>query len=97
MTSSPEEQQTFSFVEDVVLQVIGDEAVILKLQEEVVFSLNETGARIAQLIAAGHPLGIVIELLSREYGISRDDMAREVKGLVDVLRSRRLVVIGSGQ
>ena len=45
--------QKLSFAPDVVVQVINGEALILKLQEEEVFSLNETGARVAQLIDEG--------------------------------------------
>ena len=42
--------QQLSFAPDVVVQVINGEALILKLHDEEVFSLNETGARVAQLI-----------------------------------------------
>src|SRR4026207_318252 len=45
-----------SFAPDVIVQTIDGEALILKLHDEEVFSLNATGARIAQLIADGQRL-----------------------------------------
>ena len=84
--------QTFSFAPDVVVQVINGEALILKLQEEEVFSLNETGARVAQLIGEGRSLGAVIDTLTAEYEMSRQDIEREVTDLVQTLVSKGLVV-----
>ena len=80
------------FASDVVLQVVDDEALVLKLQDETVFSLNDTGARIAQLIDGGYAVEEVAHILAREYGAPRDAVESEVKGLVQVLRSRGLVV-----
>lgn len=80
------------FASDVVLQVIDGEALVLKLQDETVFSLNDTGARIAQLIDSGHPIDEVARILAREYGAPREEVEREVKSLVRVLRNKGLVV-----
>ena len=80
------------FASDVVLQVINGEALVLKLQDETVFSLNDTGARIAQLIDRGHPIDDVTAMLSREYGVSRREVEVEVTRLVQMLRSKGLVV-----
>ena len=87
-----ENDQTVSLAAGVVLQVIDGEALILNLNDEAVFSLNETGARIARLIEEGQPLRVIAETLSREYDISREDAQREVEGLVTVLREQRLVI-----
>jgi hypothetical protein len=85
-------RQNFSFAPDVVVQVINGEALILKLQEEEVFSLNETGARVAQLIDEGRSLDAVIDTLTAEYETSRQDIEREVNDLVQALVSKGLVV-----
>lgn len=85
-------RQTFSFAPDVVVQVIKGEALILKLQEEEVFSLNETGARVAQLIDEGRSLDAMIDTLTAEYETSRQDIEREVNDLVQALVSKGLVV-----
>jgi len=80
------------FASDVVLQVIDGEALVLKLQDETVFSLNDTGARIAQLIDAGHGTEEVVRILCREYGAARDEVQPEVMALVQTLRAKGLVV-----
>ena len=89
MTDHP---QNLSFAPDVVVQVINGEALILKLLEEEVFSLNETGARVAQLIGEGRSLDAVIDALTDEYPIAREDIEREVNDLVQALVSKGLVV-----
>ena len=84
--------QKLSFAPDVVLQVINGEALILKLQEEEVFSLNETGARVAQLIDEGRSLDAVIDALTDEYATARENIEHEVKDLVKALVSKGLVI-----
>ena len=85
---------TFSFAPDVVLQVIDDEALILKLQQEVVFALNETGARIAHLIGEGQSIDLVSETLAREYERCVTEIRPEVERLIDVLKSKGVLVVG---
>jgi coenzyme PQQ synthesis protein D (PqqD) len=80
------------FASDVVLQVIDGEALVLKLQDETVFSLNDTGARIAQLIACGRSLDDVAKILANEYGVSREAVESEVESLAQRLRSKGLIV-----
>jgi uncharacterized protein YlzI (FlbEa/FlbD family) len=84
--------QQLSFAPDVVVQVINGEALILKLHEEEVFSLNETGARVAQLIEQRRSLDEVIDTLTDEYETAREQIEREVNQLVQALVSKGLVV-----
>jgi hypothetical protein len=72
--------------------VINGEALILKLHEEEVFSLNETGARVAQLIELRRSLGEVIDTLTDEYETGREQIERDVNDLVQALVSKGLVV-----
>lgn len=89
--------QRLTFAPDVIVQTIDGEALILKLQDEEVFSLNATAARIAQLIADGQRLDALIDILCSEYGTSRNDVEREVGSLVQALLSKGLVVIDRDQ
>lgn len=82
---------------DVVVQVIGGDALVLNLRSETVFSLNATGARIAELIAAGTALETVIERLAAEYGADRAEIARDVDDLVKTLMARGLLILQSDQ
>ena len=85
-------QQKVVFAADVILQVIDREALLLKLDDEVAFSLNETGARIAQLIVEGHGLDALVSILADEYATSGSDVEREVTGLVQALLQKGLLV-----
>lgn len=84
--------QRLSFAPDVIVQTIDGEALILKLHDEEVFSLNQTGARVARLIADGQPLDAIIDILSAEYGVGRSDVQREVGDLVRALVTRGLLI-----
>jgi hypothetical protein len=81
-----------AFAKDVVIQVIGGDALVLNLQHETVFSLNPTGARIAELIGQELSLDAVIDTLCHEYGVERHEVAPDVHELVDALLIRGLVV-----
>ena len=85
--------QRFTLAADVVLQVIDDEALLLNLHDETIFSLNETGARIAQLMSDGKAVSQVVDILSEEYCIDREAIVREIRQLVEDLTSRGLIVL----
>jgi hypothetical protein len=76
---------------DVVLQQIGDEAVLLKLNEETVFVLNGTAAGIAALIEQGLPVPAIVEALAAQYAAPADVVAGDVRALIDVFVRRGLV------
>lgn len=80
------------FAPDVVLQVIGDEALILKLNDERVFSLNSTAARIAQLIAERFDVDGIAERLALEYGQDPAVVRHEVELVATWLMERGLLV-----
>ena len=94
--SAPHRARQVAFAKDVVIQVIGGDALVLNLRDETVFSLNPTGARIAQLISTPTRVDAVVDALCLEYGAEREDLARDVDDLVDALVSRGLVVVISG-
>jgi Coenzyme PQQ synthesis protein D (PqqD) len=82
-----------SFAPDVVLQVIDGDALLLKLQDEEVFSLNATGARIAELVAEGLFLDAIVARLAHEYEASPSDVRKDVDDLVRTLRAKGLLVV----
>ena len=79
-------QQPMQLAPDVVLQFVGDEALLLKLHDEAVFTLNETGARIALLISEGFTLEAVTQRLSREYEADQAEVALLGHRFVPVLK-----------
>lgn len=80
-----------SLASDVVLQVIGEDALLLKLDKEVVFALNATGARIAQLIGSHSEVGAIVAAMAEEYDVAAEAIAPEVIGLLDTLAARQLI------
>jgi len=91
-TAMLDNKQVVALAPDVVLKRIGHEALILRLDDEVAFSLNETGTRIAELIAEGLPLGAITNTLCNEYATARADVDDAVRSLVETLMNQRLVV-----
>ena len=89
--------QTIALAPDVVLQMIDGDALILKLRDETFFSLNTTGARVAQLISQGFRVDAMLDVLEREYGEARSDLERDVNDLVQALHQRGLVVIRAAE
>jgi hypothetical protein len=81
---------------DVVLRVINGEALLLKLNAEDVFALNDTGTRIVQLIAEGRDLDAVLDALEEEYDVERAELRQAVGDLVDALGARGLVEVRHG-
>jgi hypothetical protein len=69
----------------VVFTPTGDEALLLQLTTEKMFTLNATGARTVQLITDGLGIDAVIETLAGEYGADRADVERDTLALVDAL------------
>lgn len=89
--------RTLAFAPDVVFQTIDGEGLLLGLHNEVVFSLNASGARIVELIAEGRGVSAIVDTLSTEYECPRDEIVEDVQQLIDSLRTRGLIVQGTGE
>lgn len=81
------------FAPDVVLQTIGGEAILLKLADETVFSLNETGAHVAVGIARGSSIDAIIRELATAYGTEVGQIEHDVRTLLVSLVDQGLVVL----
>jgi hypothetical protein len=84
--------QRYALARDTRLTLTGDEGLILKMNDETMFSLNATGARIAELIAAGLEVDAIVNVLTSEYKASASDVKDDVTSLVDALLSGGLIV-----
>ena len=56
------------------------------------FSLNATGARIAELLVDGLEIDAVVAVLTNEYNTTASDVRTDVTNLVDELLSGELIV-----
>jgi len=78
---------------DVVFRQLDDEAVLLDLKSGTYFGLNPVGTRIWQLLGERAALSSVLETLSGEYDVPRDELERDLLGLGRELCDRGLTEI----
>ncbi len=83
---------TYELAPDAVLQLADEEALLVKLTDENMYALNASGAAIVQRIAAGEPVGRVIDELAATFDADPADVGRDVRDLVDELMRRGLLV-----
>lgn len=67
------------------------EAVILNLETETYYGLNETATRMWALLSEGPRIEAVISQLHSEFDVNREELERDVLDLVEQLHRRSLV------
>ena len=76
---------------DVLYRDLEGQAVMLDLSSGLYFGLNEVGTRIWTLMAEGRDFSAIVQALAREFDADESTIERDVRDLVDVLRSRNLM------
>lgn len=76
---------------DVLYRDLEGQAVILDLSSGLYFGLNEVGTRIWTLMAEGLDISAIVQALAREFDADVSTIERDVRDLVDVLKSRNLI------
>lgn len=76
---------------DAVAERLGDELVLVHMKTDRIFVLNGTGARIWELMAAGHDSVEIRRRLLQEYEVAESDVAAEVEDLFESLRKEDLI------
>ena len=74
-----------------VARQVGDETVILHLGSGTYFGLDAVGARIWQLMGEGKSLNEICDVVLDEYEVSREDLERDIAGLIKDLVAHDLV------
>lgn len=80
----------------VVAREIEGEVVIVPLKagigdlEDELYTLNETGRAVWRLLDGGRTLDDVVEALEGEYDAPRDEIERDVRGLLEELLRRHI-------
>jgi len=77
--------------DDVRYRVVGDEAVVVRQSAAEVLALNDVGARILELIDAESTVSQVIETMSSEYDVERDELAQDVENFVAAIHDAGIV------
>ncbi len=78
---------------DVLFQELGSETVLLDLDKELYYALDEVGTRLWQLLAEnGDPAAAMTRLLA-EYDVDEATLRKDINGLVDELHEAKLVTV----
>lgn len=81
---------------DVVSQELDGEVVLVHLQTNRIFALNQTGARLWQLLESGSDVAGIQATLQREFDVGREQLEREIEELLGALAAEGLVVPAGG-
>ena len=81
----------FIISEEVLSQEVNGETVLLDLEGETYFGLNEVGTRIWQLLKSEQTIAETLNTLSDEYDVSRERLENDVVELLGKLSDEGLV------
>ena len=81
----------FSISDEVLSQEVNGETVLLDLDGESYFGLNEVGTRIWQLLKDELNIGLVLDTLDGEYDVSREQLEGDVAKLLGSLEESGLI------
>ena len=85
----------FKISNEVLSQEVNGETVLLDLEGESYFGLNEVGTRIWQLLKSEQTVGDALSTLADEYNVSREQLESDVSELLDKLTEAGLVSLQS--
>ena len=86
-------QQRVEASPDVLFQEVGGEAVLLDLNSESYFGLNEVGTRMWQLIQEEPDLQGIFSRLAKEYEVDEGTLFKDLRDLVDEMAVAGLIVL----
>ncbi|MEZ4516167.1 MAG: PqqD family protein [Chloroflexota bacterium] len=77
--------------EDVIYRRIEDEFVLINLQSDQIFTLNQTGSTFWELLMEGLPVSEIRARLLDAYDVSPEDLDAEISLMVEKLTSEGLI------
>lgn len=81
----------FNISDEVLSQEVNGETVLLDLDGESYFGLNEVGTRVWQLLQSEYTVAEALDTLSEEYDVSREQLESDVGELLLRLTEAGLV------
>jgi hypothetical protein len=82
--------------DDVLISNLQEESVILNLQSERYFGLDNVGTRIFSVLTTSNSIGAAYELLLKEYDVDRDVLRQDLLTLIENLLEQGLMTIEHG-
>lgn len=86
---------TITVSNDVLLQLLGDEAMLLDMRTERYFGLNRVGMRIWTMLSDGIGIDEMQTRLLAEFDVAPDTLSTDIDTLLAQLEERGLVSRGS--
>jgi hypothetical protein len=77
--------------EHVLMRRVGEEHVLLNLDDETYYGLNPVGSRLIELAETGATLGQIIDLLLAEFEVEREQLEHDVQRVTADLIAARLI------
>ena len=77
--------------ERILFRRIVDEGLLLDLDTDLAFRLNQVGTRIVELLGEGKDVESLERRLCAEFSIDEDQCAQEVGRFLEQLKSKRLI------
>lgn len=85
--------QTIALSPDVISQEVSGETVLLDLESESYFGLDEVGTRIWQLIKETNDLNTIYNILLSEYEVSGERLQQDLTTLLTEIEGLGLIVL----
>jgi hypothetical protein len=82
--------------DDVLISNLQEESVILNLDSERYFGLDNVGTRIFSVLTTTNSIGAAYELLLEEYDVDRDVLRQDLIALIEDLLEQGLMTIERG-
>lgn len=77
--------------EDVAAKVIDGELILIRLSDGTYYSMENVGARLWELIEAGHDLPAAVRALADRFGVPAERVAPEAQAVVAELLAEQLI------
>lgn len=81
--------------DDVLVQMLDGEAVLLNLNTESYFGLDEVGARMWTLLTESDSIQTAYEALLEEYDVTPEQLRADLAALIDRLVEQGLITLGA--
>ena len=75
----------------VLFQVVGDESILLNLDTEYYFGLDDIGSDILQALVEAETVGEALDVLTLRFGVAPATMRRDLQAFVDELEASGLL------
>lgn len=79
--------------DSILFRELDGESVILSLDAETYFGLDEVGTRAWELLRAGPTIQAAYEALCLEYDVDSEQLRRDLEELLDQLIAHKLIVV----